>query len=318
MAKSPSFKQEETFSITATRCVWEEREESWGAMKGTWWPSVPVYRIYTKWILCLLRSLLASSNKLSISKSDTRWDSLWLLTFSRLCDDLTNSSFVRKWEKCPWLKKLLPLDAPEAAFWFLDASQMNQITTSLTFKALSSPFSPFRVVGSIKRVICYFGSPMQLGHSVIYAMDTVSQEKWWLHKPTANFLERLLSGRFLTRELKRFSVYALRAPISYLHCLEKWPAEEKEGHLKCKMSACHCNYSSEDKGKGLTGWSRRQSSNTYTHLSSNRSHYRTHDESLIEVMAYRKQPLIKPLRAFGERSLAIVEGRRYWGFQILV
>lgn len=41
---------------------------------------------------------------------------------------------------------------------------MNQITTSLTFKALSSPFSPFRVVGSIKRVICYFGSPMQLGH----------------------------------------------------------------------------------------------------------------------------------------------------------
>lgn len=133
-------------------------------MKGTWWPSVPVYRIYTKWILCLLRSLLASSNKLSISKSDTRWDSLWLLTFSRLCDDLTNSSFVRKWEKCPWLKKLLPLDAPEAAVWFLDASQMNQITTSLTFKALSSPFSPFRVVGSIKRVICYFGSSMQLGH----------------------------------------------------------------------------------------------------------------------------------------------------------
>lgn len=74
--------------------------------------SVPVYRIYTKWILCLLRSLLASSNKLRISKSDTRWDSLSLLTFSRLCDDLTNSSFVRKWEKCPWLKKLLPLDAP--------------------------------------------------------------------------------------------------------------------------------------------------------------------------------------------------------------
>lgn len=70
------------------------------------------------------------------------------------------------------------------------------------------------------------------------------------------------------------------------------------------MSAYHFNYLFGDKGKGLAGWSCRQSSHTYTHLSYNGSPYHTRDESLIEQMADRKQHLIKTLIVFREWSLA--------------
>lgn len=69
----------------------------------------------------------------------------------------------------------------------------------------------------------------------------------------SQFSRTFIKWKVFELRIKRFSVYALRAPMSYLHCLEKWRAEEKEARLKFKMSACHCNYSSEDEAKGLTG-----------------------------------------------------------------